>query len=207
MEDWFEETHLLVRRYNPSLYQRFEHAVSVEGQLEDMDNCEIDYEVLIPEYVPITHGTITNEFVLRFSSNSSRFIPFASLNPFQSSNPAKILKDLINCGFKGLKLIPTYNHFYPNDPKVYPCYEVAAERKIPVLIHTGSSVFKGSKIKYGDPILIDEVAVDFPELTIIQAHGGQGDLVSNGLSYGETPSKCIYRYSRSTCPKSPKILS
>lgn len=174
MEDWFERTHQLVRRYNPNLYQNFEHAMSVNGQLEDMDFCGMDYEVLIPEYAPLTHGTITNEFVLNFSSKSDRFIPFASLNPSHFPNPGKVLEDLIDAGFKGLKLIPTYNHFYPNDAKVYPCYEVAMGKNIPVLIHTGLSVFKGSKIKYGDPILIDDIASDFSDLTIIQAHGGRG---------------------------------
>jgi hypothetical protein len=173
-EDWFDSTHQLVRRYNQGLYENFDYAMSVEGQLRDMDNCGINYEVLLPEYAPLTHGTITNEFVLKFSSKSKRFIPFASFNPSQFPKPDKVLGKLIDTGFKGLKLIPTYNHFYPNDVKIYPCYKVVQERNIPVLIHTGSSVFKGSKIKYGDPILIDDIAVDFPNLTIIQAHGGRG---------------------------------
>jgi predicted TIM-barrel fold metal-dependent hydrolase len=46
--------------------------------------------------------------------------------------------------------------------------------KIPVMIHTGASVFKGARLKYGDPLWIDDVAVDFPDLTLIQAHSGRG---------------------------------
>jgi predicted TIM-barrel fold metal-dependent hydrolase len=44
---------------------------------------------------------------------------------------------------------------------------------LPVLVHTGSSVFKGARIKYGDPLLLDDVAIDFPDLTILMAHCGR----------------------------------
>lgn len=57
---------------------------------------------------------------------------------------------------------------------MYKLYEKAQELKIPVVFHTGSSVFKNAKLKYGDPLYLDDVAVDFPDLTIVQAHGGRG---------------------------------
>jgi predicted TIM-barrel fold metal-dependent hydrolase len=57
---------------------------------------------------------------------------------------------------------------------LYPLYAVAQELKIPVMVHTGSSVFKGARLKYGDPLALDDVAVDFPELTIVMAHSGRG---------------------------------
>jgi len=76
--------------------------------------------------------------------------------------------------WRGLKLGPTYGHFYPNDAVLYPAYAVAQEKGIPVLVHTGTSVFKGSKLKYGAPLLLDEIAVDFPDLVIVQAHSGRG---------------------------------
>jgi hypothetical protein len=53
-------------------------------------------------------------------------------------------------------------------------YALAQEERLPVLVHTGSSVFKGSKIKYADPIYLDEVTTDFPDLVILMAHGGRG---------------------------------
>ncbi|MFH1491679.1 MAG: amidohydrolase family protein, partial [Pseudomonadota bacterium] len=76
-------------------------------------------------------------------------------------------------GFRGLKLYPTYQHYYPNDAKIYPLYAKAQELRIPVSLHIGSSVFSGSRLKYGDPIYIDDVAVDFPELRIVQCHSGR----------------------------------
>ena len=77
-------------------------------------------------------------------------------------------------GFKGLKLYPPYQHFFPNEKELHPLYETLIEFDIPVMFHTGSSIYKKSKLKYGDPLLLDEVAADFPDLKIVMAHGGRG---------------------------------
>jgi hypothetical protein len=77
-------------------------------------------------------------------------------------------------GARGIKLYPSYNHFYPNESRMYPLYEMAQEAQLPILVHTGSSVFKGSKMKYADPLHLDEVATDFPDLVLLMAHGGRG---------------------------------
>jgi predicted TIM-barrel fold metal-dependent hydrolase len=52
-------------------------------------------------------------------------------------------------------------------------YERAQAAKIPVTIHTGTSVFPGARSRLGDPMDADDVAVDFPKLTILLAHGGR----------------------------------
>jgi predicted TIM-barrel fold metal-dependent hydrolase len=77
-------------------------------------------------------------------------------------------------GFRGVKLYPTYQQFYANDSRLYPLYAKAQEKGIPVMIHTGSSIFRGSRLKYGDPLYMDDVAVDFPELILLMAHSGRG---------------------------------
>jgi predicted TIM-barrel fold metal-dependent hydrolase len=77
-------------------------------------------------------------------------------------------------GANGIKLYPSYGYFYPNDRSLYPVYEIAQEQQLPILIHTGSSIFLGSKIKYADPIHLDDVATDFPDLPILMAHSGRG---------------------------------
>ncbi len=72
-----------------------------------------------------------------------------------------------------MKLLPPYQHFYPNDARFYALYAKAQELDIPVVFHTGSSVFKNAKLKFGNPLYLDDVAVDFPDLAIVQAHGGR----------------------------------
>jgi predicted TIM-barrel fold metal-dependent hydrolase len=139
-----------------------------------MDEAGIDYAVILAELAPITSGIAANEDVAQFCSQSPRLIPFASIDPNTSERPGDELEELVrNLGFKGLKLYPTYQHFYPNESKIYPLYAKARELDIPVLLHIGSSIFTGSRLKYGDPIYLDDVAVDFPELKILQAHSGR----------------------------------
>ncbi|HEY0305738.1 MAG TPA: amidohydrolase family protein, partial [Longimicrobiales bacterium] len=68
----------------------------------------------------------------------------------------------------------SYQFFYPNERRVYPIYEVCRAAGIPVLLHIGSSVIAGTRLKYCDPIHLDDVAADFPDLSIVMAHGGRG---------------------------------
>jgi len=142
--------------------------------LDLMDQAGVDYSVVIAEEAPITSALVTNEEVREFCGVSPRLIPFASINPYLTSDTAAVLERLVSQeGFRGLKMYPTYQYFYPNDPLVYPLYAKAQDLDIPVMFHTGSSVFKGSRLKYGDPIFFDDVAVDFPKLSIVMCHGGR----------------------------------
>jgi len=135
----------------------------------------IDYGVCLAEYSPITTGITPNEYVARFCSGSSRLIPFASVNPYQVRDiKGEVKYCLDELGMKGLKLYPSYQYFYPNEARLYPLYELAEERGIPVMSHTGSSIFPGARLKYGEPIYFDDVAVDFPGLNILLVHGGRG---------------------------------
>jgi predicted TIM-barrel fold metal-dependent hydrolase len=174
-EDWTEEAHKVIRRYNPAFYENLEENITPEGFLRSMDEAGIDYAVVLPEYAPLTHGTITNEFVAGFCASSDRLIPFCNINPHLVKHPGRELARLVDSfGFRGVKLIPVYNHFYANESRLYPLYGEAQERGLPVLVHTGSSVFRGAKLKYGDPLYLDDVAVDFPDLKLLMAHGGRG---------------------------------
>jgi len=139
-----------------------------------MDEAGIDYAVILAELAPITSGIAANEDVAQFCCQSPRLIPFASIDPNTSERPVDELDELVrNQGFKGLKLYPTYQHFYPNETKIYPLYAKAQELDIPVLLHIGSSIFSGARLKYGDPLYLDDVAVDFPKLKLLQAHSGR----------------------------------
>jgi len=135
----------------------------------------VDYGVILAELSPITTGVTPNERVAEFCQGRREFIPFANLNPYLQSRLGDELERCVSdLGMKGVKLYPTYQQFYPNDPALYPLYSKAQDLKIPVMVHTGSSLFRGSRLKYGDPVLLDDVAVDFPELTLIQVHSGRG---------------------------------
>ncbi|MBW8012379.1 MAG: amidohydrolase [Chloroflexi bacterium] len=145
----------------------------------------IDLAVGLAEVTPITTGWASNEYVGEFcaeanalpdpkSGSRGRLIPFASINPYIVNEMGKELERLVNdFDFRGIKLYPPYQHHYANDSRMYPLYAKAEEMGLPMLVHTGSSVFKGARIKYADPLLLDDVAIDFPGLTILMAHSGR----------------------------------
>ena len=150
-----------------------EHSTT-ESYLALLDQAGVDYGIILAELAPLTSAIGGNETVARLSKGSPRLIPFASINPYLTARPDLELERLVtNHGFRGLKLYPTYQYFYPNDAMLYPLYARARELGIPVKWHTGSSVFPASRLKYGDPLYLDDVAVDFPDLTVIITHSGR----------------------------------
>ena len=164
----------LKRQTGEDLAQLIARYASPQEFLRLLDNSGVRYAVVLAEVAPVTSGTVSNDFVRDFCRSSPRLIPFASVNPFMTNQPARELERLVREeGFRGLKLYPTYQYFYPNDALVYPLYAKAEELGIPVMWHTGSSVFGGARLKYGDPIYLDDVAVDFPRLTMLLSHGGR----------------------------------
>jgi uncharacterized protein len=159
------------------------------GGVRVLDAEGIDYAVVLADLHPKVTGITSNESVAIYCAEQPRLIPFACLNPHLSHFPGRDLRGYIeHLGMRGLKLAPSYGHFYPNDSALYPAYEVAQEFRIPVLVHTGISVFRGSKLKFADPLFMDEVAVDFPDLAIVLAHSGRGywyDAAFNVARYRE----------------------
>jgi predicted TIM-barrel fold metal-dependent hydrolase len=73
-----------------------------------------------------------------------------------------------------MMIIDFHVHIGRSEIAVYPIYVVAQSLGIPVMVHTGSSVFLGARLKYGDPLPLDDVAVDLPNLKIVMAHSGRG---------------------------------
>ncbi len=145
----------------------------------------IDWAVALAEDSPATVGVTPHEYVADLCAKANaqpdpatgargKIIPFASLNPFTVNDLSLELEKLVkDFGFRGFKAYPVYQHHYMNDIRMYPLYAKAQELGVPMLVHTGSSVFKGARIKYGDPLHLDDVAIDFPNLTIMMAHSGR----------------------------------
>jgi len=172
---WKPWVHEYMRSMSPKIYKDFDAFMTPDNILKFLDNEDVDFAVLLAEIAPLTTGIVDNEFIAEFCRRSERLIPFASINPVTDSNPSKTIDKLVKeYNMRGLKLLPPYQHFYPNDTAMYKIYEKAQELEIPVVFHTGTSVFQNVRLKYANPLYLDDVAVDFPDLTIVQAHGGRG---------------------------------
>ena len=122
---------------------------------------------------------ITNEEIAELAhQHADVAIPFASVNPHRGADGVRAARKLIEeYKVKGFKFHPSVQDFFPNDRMAYPLYEVIAEAKLPALFHTGQTGVgagtrggAGIRLKYSNPMLLDDVAVDFPDMPIIMAH-------------------------------------
>lgn len=122
---------------------------------------------------------IPNEFIVeRAVENADVLIPFASIDPRRGAEGVAEARDLVEQGVvRGFKFHPNVQQFFANDRDVYPLYEVLEAAGSIALFHTGHSGIGaglpgggGVRLKYGNPMYIDDVAVDFPGLKIILAH-------------------------------------
>ena len=111
------------------------------------------------------------------AANPDLLIPFASVDPARPDAVRTVRRLIAEHGVKGFKFHPNLQAFFPNDPSAYPLYEAIAEAGLPALFHTGHSGIGtglpgggGLRLKYSDPMCLDDVAADFPELQIILAH-------------------------------------
>lgn len=112
------------------------------------------------------------------AANPDVLIPFASIDPAKGKMGAREARHLIeHYGVRGFKFHPSLQEFYPNDRSVYGLYEVIAEAGLPAIFHTGHSGIGtgmrgggGVRLKYSNPMYLDDVAVDFPDMPIIMAH-------------------------------------
>jgi predicted TIM-barrel fold metal-dependent hydrolase len=111
------------------------------------------------------------------AANADVLIPFASVDPARPDAVERARRLIDEHGVKGFKFHPNLQAFFPNERSVYPLYETIAEAGLPALFHTGHSGIGtgvpgggGLRLQYSNPLCLDDVAADFPELPIVLAH-------------------------------------
>jgi predicted TIM-barrel fold metal-dependent hydrolase len=118
------------------------------------------------------------EVALAAQDNADMMMAFASIDPHKGKMGVREMRRLIDdFGIKGFKFHPTCQGFFPNDRMAYQLYEVIAEHGLPAIFHSGHSGVGsgmpgggGLRLKYSNPIHLDDVAADFPDMKIIVAH-------------------------------------
>jgi predicted TIM-barrel fold metal-dependent hydrolase len=120
----------------------------------------------------------SEEIAERARDNKDVIIPFGSVDPARGAEGVAMARRLIeDYGVRGFKFHPSSQSFYPNDKAAYPLYEVIEAAGLPALFHTGQTGAGagmrgggGIRLAYSNPIYLDDVAVDFPDMPIILAH-------------------------------------
>lgn len=171
--DWHVEGLELLRTFteNRAEEQWDEHGnLDIGALLKLMDDQGIEQAVIIPS----GWRQVALETLEIAALAPERLHPFVTIDPRGIRDADAILDRACTEGAKGLKIHPVNTHIYPSDRLLYPLYDVAQSRSIPVMFHIGSSVFPGAKHRFADPMSVDEIASDFPDMNIICAHAGRG---------------------------------
>lgn len=135
----------------------------------------VDRALLFCEYSPRATGIQSVEDLLPIRDhNPERFRLVANVNPHLHHPVSSEVERQLDLGAVALKVHPVHGAFSPADKELLPAYQVCAERGVPVIIHSGTSTFPGSRAKFGDPALLLDAIEDFPELNFVFAHGGRG---------------------------------
>ena len=143
--------------------------------------CCINY--VSPDVMGFTRET--NDWIANFTrDHRDRLLPVGSVNPLHERDVRSEIARVLDLGIRLIKIHPPHQLFSPNAyrdrlPQVAEIYRACQERRVPVMFHTGTSVFPRARNVFADPMPIDDVAVDFPDLQIVLAHSGRP-------LYGET---------------------
>ncbi len=118
-----------------------------------------------------------DEVLAAAHENPDVLIPFGSVDPHRGKLAVREIHQLIEAGVRGFKFHPNTQAFWPNDRAHYPLYEPIAQAGLICLFHSGTTGIGagmpgggGVRLKYSNPMLVDDVAADFPQLKIILAH-------------------------------------
>ena len=171
----------LMKKKRPDFARIEEFCSSSKSFLKYMDGTGIDRAVLInyvaPDVIGFTAGV--NEFIADYTKeNPRRLISCGGLHPKTSVNIMADVEQILRLGIRMIKIHPPHQLLYPNEyltgmKELEIIYRAAEANGIPVMFHTGTSIFAGARNRFGDPIYIDDVAVDFPKMKILLAHGGR----------------------------------
>lgn len=140
--------------------------------LEQMEEAGVNQTILYACLCPFIYSS--NEYVARLCQKyPDKLTGFASVLPLEKNAPEQLEYYVKKLGLKGLKFHPPLQHFYPDDKRVFPVYEKAAELNIPVVFHVGTTPFgPACSLDQAHPLLIDAVACRFPGLRIMLTHLG-----------------------------------
>jgi predicted TIM-barrel fold metal-dependent hydrolase len=135
----------------------------------------VDVALLFCEYSPKATGYQRFDDLLPIVEHDPvLFRPVANVNPHLHYPIAREVGRQLDLGAAALKLHPVHGGFRLDDAALYPAYEVLVQRQVPLVVHCGTSTFPGSTNALADPVHADTVLRDFPDLTVVLAHGGRG---------------------------------
>jgi predicted TIM-barrel fold metal-dependent hydrolase len=160
---------------------------SADNLIRYLDENEVERVCCINYVSPDVMGFTrdVNEWIADFTrEHRDRLLPVGSVHPRHERDVRGEIQRVLDYGMRMIKIHPPHQEFSPNAyrnelPQLAELYQECNVRQVPIMFHTGTSIFPRARNVYADPMPIDDVAVDFPRIPIILAHAGRP-------LYGET---------------------
>ena len=179
IEEMRPESRALLARLDPALIETLADPARF---LELLDAAGVERAVLInyvsPEVIGYTEKA--NEFSGRYArADPKRLIAVGGIRPDHPNPRGELRRMQSELGIRGIKLHPPHQLFSPNEytdgkhPHLAEIYSTCEELALPIIFHTGTSVFPRARNRFGEPLAIEDVAIDYPDLTIVLAHAGR----------------------------------
>jgi uncharacterized protein len=193
--------------------------------LRRLDADGIDRAVLVnypsPDLMGFNHSV--NDYVAQYCAAApDRLVPMGGVHPRFAEDAGAEVRRAAELGVRALKVHPCHMQVAPNAylhglDALRAIYEEAQRLALPVMIHTGTSIFPGARSRNGEPMAVDDVAVDFPDLTIVIAHGGRPLWMEQAfflvrrfprvyMDVSSIPPKAILRYFPRLAEVADKVL-
>jgi len=116
---------------------------------------------------------VPNDYVAEYANaHPEKLIGFACLDPALGEGVEELERAVTDLKLRGLKLGPIYQNIHPMDERLQPVYRFCQERRLPILFHMGTNPIRQCPLKYTLPILLDDVAIAYPDLVMVMAHLG-----------------------------------
>ncbi len=171
----------LIRRGRKDYGDVEKYSADPQAFLRFLDELEIERAGLINYVSPDIMGFTpdVNDWIAKYcSANPKRLLAFGSVHPRAVPDAGAEVDRVAKLGIRALKLHPSHQLITPNSYRegfgpLAAMYERAQSNGLPVMIHTGTSIFPGARNVHAQPILCDDICIDFPNLVVILAHGGR----------------------------------
>jgi predicted TIM-barrel fold metal-dependent hydrolase len=186
--------HVAARKFGRDTTGR-PHVGTIGDLLETLEAADVSGAVVFAPFVP-QDGVDANDWLVRAIAPHSNLVGFACIDPKQA-NAARRLRDCAAMGLKGVKIHPPVMKTALNDPACRPFWATAEELHMPIACHTGAH---GWYLKNYVPMLLDDIARDHPQLTILVEHMGGMAMFDEALSVLMNNSSVYAGYTMETGP-------
>lgn len=134
---------------------------------------KVDRAIVFGLRAPLTGFFTVNDTVAEYiRTDPKKLIGFAAICPTEDNALAEVDRAAQELGLRGLKMAPIYGGWDPLDPRALKIFARAEELGLPIMFHQGTTYPRKAPLKYANPVLLEDIALRFPDLKMIIAHIG-----------------------------------